>query len=73
MSNVPDWAGECSENFLPKLVVSTNLRKQNLTLPKESFSRATSVEDTYPNALARSTEEPEHDRAIINVMKKFHS
>lgn len=73
MSDVPDWAGRCSENFLPEIVVSPTLRKQGLSLSKESFSRKTSVKGTYPKVLAITTEEPEKGETIINIMKKFHS
>lgn len=68
MGDIPKWAGDYSKDFLPELIVSPALKNRGL-----SVSRKTFVNKTYSEPLSRTTEEPTHDEAMNNVMKKFHS
>lgn len=68
MDDIPKWAGKCSKDFLPELIVSPALKNRGL-----SVSRKTSVDKTYSEPLSRTIEEPTHDEVMKNIMKKFHS
>ena len=66
--SIPEWAGESSKDFTPEIVVSPVLKNKGLNV-----SRKTQVNDTYTNPLSKTTEEPNHDEVMKNIMKKFHS
>lgn len=69
MSNsIPKWAGESSKDFTPEIVVSPILKNKGLKV-----SRKTQVCDAFSKPLSRTVEEPTHDEAMKNIMKKFHS
>lgn len=66
--SIPKWAGSSSKDFIPEIVVSPILKNKGLNV-----SRKTQVNDTYTSPLSRTAEEPNHDEAMKNIMKKFHS
>ena len=68
MGDIPEWVGDYSKDFLPELIVSPTLKNRGL-----SVSRKTPVNKTFSEPLSRTTEEPNHDEAMKNIMKKFHS
>lgn len=66
--SIPEWTGESIKDFTPEIVVSPVLKNKCLKV-----SRKTQVNDTYSEPLSRTAEEPNHDEAMKNIMKKFHS
>lgn len=66
--SISEWAYESIKDFIPGIVVSPVLKNKGLKV-----SRKTQVNDTYPEPLSKTTEEPNRDEVMKNIMKKFHS
>lgn len=56
-----------------KLLISGGYNPNTLTPIEEDNSRKAPVNKTFSEPLSRTTEEPTHGEAMINIMRKFHS